>query len=54
MNHIDWKMILALAVLVTYCEIDAQKLRTSEKIACIEKSGTWKSSYGGLCVFEVK
>ena len=34
MKPIDWKMVLALAVLalpLTYCEMDAQKLRTSEK-----------------------
>lgn len=51
----DWKTVLALAVLVAplaYCEIDAQRQRTAEKIACIENGGKWRLYWGGTCEFE--
>jgi hypothetical protein len=42
MEWLNWKTILALAVLVVplaYCEMDAQRQRSAEKIACIEHGG---------------
>jgi len=48
MDLLNWKTILALAVFVTplaYCEMDAKRQRSAEKIACIENGGVmgWKN-----------
>lgn len=55
MEWFNWKTIIALAVLaapLAYCEMDAQRLKSSERIACIENGGEWRSSWGGFCEFE--
>ena len=40
----DWKAILALAVLVApmaYCEMNLQSSKSAERIACIQAGGEW-------------
>ena len=47
----DWKAILALAVLVApvaYCEMNAQQLKSAERVACIQAGGEWGSSWSGV------
>ena len=51
----DWKIILALAVLVmpmAYCEMDRQRQSTIEKVACFEQGGEWTRVWGGTCKFD--
>jgi hypothetical protein len=55
MEWLNWKTLLALAVLTTplaYCEMDAQRQRSAEKIVCIENGGEWRSTWGGTCEFK--
>lgn len=55
MSWTNWKTILALAVLavpLAYCEAESRRLVAEEKIACIEKRGEWRSSWGGTCEFK--
>ena len=51
----DWKAILALAVLVApvaYCEMNAQQSKSAERVACIQAGGEWGSSWSGVgCKF---
>ena len=51
----DWKAILALAVLVAplaYCETSHQSNRSAERIACIQAGGEWRTGLSGAgCQF---
>lgn len=50
----DWKAILALAVLVVplaYCEIDRQRQQSNEKIVCFQEGGEWTNAWGSTCKF---
>jgi len=51
----DWRTIMALAVLalpLTYCEVRTQDFGHKEKLACIEKQGSWQvTKRGKTCVF---
>jgi hypothetical protein len=44
-----WKVILALAVLtapLAYCEVESQRLKSAERIACIQAGGEWGTGWG--------
>lgn len=48
----DWKRLIALAALIAplaYCQIEADKRTSEEKITCMNIGGTWSNAWGGYC-----
>lgn len=47
----DWKVIIALAILVTpmaYCEMDSRRSKATERVACIQAGGEWRTQWSGV------